>query len=286
MAGDLADLAAKVSAARSGVDGPGVHRAPALPLVGVPAVRGSRSWFPAPRRRASGMGAEVLVAFPGVRAAGGIDPGLAGALWPPTVFDGGRELCAQAGGPGVAAVSAAVAATLAALGVRADHTVPAGDGTAPRSAGSTTPGCGCSSRSARPRDSPTSPPRSLDGRPHVAVVTDRPGEHGLITLVDAVARLVVAGVPVDLDALHAGRGCRPERWDSPPRRPGWIVNGHFVRTAAGDPLPKGLRPAGEAPRILAWPTPPQPRGAPLAPRVRPRRASWRWWPSTCGCSRT
>jgi hypothetical protein len=83
----------------------------------------------------------------------------------------------------------------------------------------------------------------------VAVVTDRPGEHGLVTLVDAVARLVVAGLPVDLDALHAGRGSRPERWDSPPRRPGWIVNGHFVRTAAGDPLPKGLRPAGEAPRI-------------------------------------
>jgi acyl transferase domain-containing protein len=249
MAGDLADLAAKVSAARSGADGPGVHRAPALPLVRVPAVPQVAFLVPGASAARPGMGAEVLVAFPGVRVAGGIDPGLAGALWPPAVFDGGREVRAQAGGPGVAAVSAAVVATLAALGVRADHTVPAGDGTADEVRRLHDAGVRVFVEVGPTQGLADVAAASLDGRPHVAVVTDRPGEHGLVTLVDAVARLVVAGLPVDLDALHAGRGSRPERWDSPPRRPGWIVNGHFVRTAAGDPLPKGLRPAGEAPRI-------------------------------------
>ena len=59
----------------------------------------------------------------------------------------------------------------------------------------------------------------------------------------------MAGVAVDLAALHAGRDSDPARWDDPPRAPGWVVNGHCARTAAGDPLPKGLRPASGAPPI-------------------------------------
>ena len=91
--------------------------------------------------------------------------------------------------------------------------------------------------------------RALAGRPHEAIPLDLPGEHGLTGWLHALARLAVAGVAVDLAALHAGRDSSPERWEDPPRPPGWIVNGHFVRTAAGEPLPKGLRPAHEAPRL-------------------------------------
>ncbi|HET6949938.1 MAG TPA: beta-ketoacyl synthase N-terminal-like domain-containing protein [Acidimicrobiales bacterium] len=94
---------------------------------------------------------------------------------------------------------------------------------------------------------------ALDGVPHLAVAADRPGEHGLVALLDAVARLAVAGVPVDLAALHAGRDARPERWDDPPRAPGWLVNGHYVKTAAGGSLPNGLRPAAEAPTFRIVP---------------------------------
>src|SRR5690606_40548397 len=65
----------------------------------------------------------------------------------------------------------------------------------------------------------------------------------------AVADLAVAGLPVDLAALHRGRDSDPARWDDPPRAPGWVVNGHCARTAAGDPLPKGLRPATGAPAL-------------------------------------
>jgi hypothetical protein len=76
----------------------------------------------------------------------------------------------------------------------------------------------------------------------------------------------VAGVHVDLAALHAGRDSRPDRWTDPPRPPGWVVNGHFVRTAAGDPLPKGLRPAHAAPtlRFGDGHAPAPPAGAPPA----------------------
>lgn len=115
--------------------------------------------------------------------------------------------------------------------------------------------------------------RRLEGRPHLAVALDPPGVHGVTGLLDALARLAVAGAPVDLDALHAGRGSRPDRWDDPPRAPGWTVNGHFVRTARGEPLPKGLRPAHEAPVIhlgdrpgaAAPESPPPPAGTGLPP---------------------
>ncbi|MFD5148209.1 SDR family NAD(P)-dependent oxidoreductase [Streptomyces sp. NPDC058401] len=83
--------------------------------------------------------------------------------------------------------------------------------------------------------------RILGDRPHTAVPLDVPGEHGLHRLVTAMAELAVAGVPVALDALFRGRTSRlPER---APRRPGWLVDGHLVRTRDGHPVPGGLRPA-------------------------------------------
>ncbi|MFB6581758.1 SDR family NAD(P)-dependent oxidoreductase [Streptomyces sp. NPDC056402] len=83
--------------------------------------------------------------------------------------------------------------------------------------------------------------RILHGRPHTVVPLDVPGEHGLVRLVTALAELVAAGVPVAPQALFRGRTSRlPEH---APRRPGWLVDGHLVRTADGAPVPGGLRPA-------------------------------------------
>ncbi|MCX5128436.1 type I polyketide synthase [Streptomyces sp. NBC_00347] len=83
--------------------------------------------------------------------------------------------------------------------------------------------------------------RILHDRPHTVVPLDVPGEHGLLRLVTALAELAAAGVPVAPEALFRGRTRRlPER---APRRPGWLVDGHLVRTRDGNPVPGGLRPA-------------------------------------------
>jgi malonyl CoA-acyl carrier protein transacylase/NAD(P)-dependent dehydrogenase (short-subunit alcohol dehydrogenase family) len=85
----------------------------------------------------------------------------------------------------------------------------------------------------------------LADRPHVAVATDVPGEPGLRRLLLALAELAVAGVPVDPARLFHGRDAQPVSVSGSalPRRPGWLVNGHLVKTADGHHLPGGLRPA-------------------------------------------
>ncbi|MGW6685075.1 SDR family NAD(P)-dependent oxidoreductase [Streptomyces sp. NPDC054961] len=83
--------------------------------------------------------------------------------------------------------------------------------------------------------------RILRDRPHTVVPLDVPGEHGLVRLVTALAELAAAGVPVAPEALFRGRTSPlPDR---APRRPGWLVDGHLIRTADGRPIPGGLRPA-------------------------------------------
>lgn len=81
----------------------------------------------------------------------------------------------------------------------------------------------------------------LGERPHTALALDVPGESGLARLPHVLARLAAAGVPVDPEALFRGRAQLLP--DAAPRRPGWLVNGHTVRTADGACLPGGLRPA-------------------------------------------
>ena len=114
------------------------------------------------------------------------------------------------------------------------------------------------------------------------------GEHGIAGWLHALARLAVAGVAVDTAALHTGRDSDPARWEDPPQAPGWVVNGHFARTAGGDPLPKGLRPAHAAPVLSLGNGHHDPTAAPQrvagGPAACPT-ASWRWSPSTCGSSR-
>ncbi|MGH3781360.1 MAG: SDR family oxidoreductase [Pseudonocardiaceae bacterium] len=80
-------------------------------------------------------------------------------------------------------------------------------------------------------------------RPHVAVATDAPSEPGLRRLLRVLGELAVTGVPVDPAVLFHGRDARTVSMPVLPRRPGWLVNGYLVRTADGQYLPGGLRPA-------------------------------------------
>ena len=91
----------------------------------------------------------------------------------------------------------------------------------------------------------------LTDRPHTAVSTDVPGEPGLRRLLLALAELAVVGVSIDLAGLFHGRDARPVSASAStpvsgaiaPRRAGWVVNGHLVKTADGQYLRGGLRPA-------------------------------------------
>ncbi|MGW7454304.1 SDR family NAD(P)-dependent oxidoreductase [Streptomyces sp. NPDC054787] len=97
--------------------------------------------------------------------------------------------------------------------------------------------------------------RILAQRPHTVVPLDVPGEHSLTRLVTALAELMAAGVPIDPEALFRGRTSRLP--DHAPRRPGWLVDGHLVRTTDGTPIAGGLQPP-----VRVFPRPPSPTGAP------------------------
>ncbi|MFE0089839.1 SDR family NAD(P)-dependent oxidoreductase [Streptomyces sp. NPDC059016] len=83
----------------------------------------------------------------------------------------------------------------------------------------------------------------LGDRPHRTVAcAPRPGS-GLPELLDALARLAVAGVPVGTGWMFRGRDAvDPDRAEND-RKPGWTVDGHLVRTASGELLPGALAPA-------------------------------------------
>ncbi len=87
----------------------------------------------------------------------------------------------------------------------------------------------------------------LGDRPHTAVACDLPGDHGLRRLLLALAELAVAGVPVDVEPLLDGRA-RLVSAAAVPSKPGWLVDGHLVRRADGEPLVGGLLPARLLPR--------------------------------------
>ncbi|HVK25813.1 MAG TPA: SDR family NAD(P)-dependent oxidoreductase [Actinokineospora sp.] len=70
----------------------------------------------------------------------------------------------------------------------------------------------------------------LGDRPHTAIPCDGDGLAGLL---DAVARLAVSGVDVRTGWLFAGRDARDVGALTPPKRPGWTVDGAFVRTVDG-----------------------------------------------------
>jgi acyl transferase domain-containing protein/NAD(P)H-dependent flavin oxidoreductase YrpB (nitropropane dioxygenase family) len=88
----------------------------------------------------------------------------------------------------------------------------------------------------------------LRDRPHTVVHTDG-GLRGFLT---AVASLAVSGVDVRTGWLFAGRAGEP----APARKPGWTVDGQFVRTTAGDHLPGGLAPAEPVELTVSAPSSP------------------------------
>ena len=95
----------------------------------------------------------------------------------------------------------------------------------------------------------------LGDRPHVAVACDVAGEAGLPRFLLALAELAAAGVPLDAEPLWQGRGARTVTAATAPRRPGWILNGHLVRSADGAPLAGGLQPMTTVPRPAAAASP-------------------------------
>jgi acyl transferase domain-containing protein len=285
VARDLPDLAAKLAAARSGAPAAGVHRPPAERAnghAGGPAPRVALL-LPGPGAARPGMAGDLLVAFPALRAAAGLDRDAVTAMLPPQAFGAGIEArsaaLVAAAGPATVVAGAAYAGALGLGGVVPDHVVgggapwpadevalrdwllgpadpwslpePAGDGGDLEDRIRALHGAGVRLFvvAGPGQDLAAVAGRALAGRSHEVIPLDVPGEHGLIGWLEALARLAVAGVAVDLAALHAGRDTDPARWEDPPRPPGWIVNGHFVRTAAGEPLPKGLRPAHAAPTL-------------------------------------
>ncbi|MGW2255628.1 SDR family oxidoreductase [Kitasatospora sp. NPDC001660] len=89
----------------------------------------------------------------------------------------------------------------------------------------------------------------LGDRPHRAIPLER-RRGGLAGYLDALAELAVAGVPVRTGRLLRGRDAVEAGRAESPRRPGWTVDGHLVRTAAGDLLPGALAPARRVPETL------------------------------------
>ncbi|MEU0792503.1 SDR family NAD(P)-dependent oxidoreductase [Amycolatopsis sp. NPDC005961] len=83
----------------------------------------------------------------------------------------------------------------------------------------------------------------LGDRPHRTVGFEQPGRRGLPGFLGALAQLAVAGVPVETGWLFRGRDALDAASVPRPKRPGWTVDGHLLRTADGT-IPAGaLQPA-------------------------------------------
>uniref|UniRef100_UPI002FDC51AE beta-ketoacyl synthase N-terminal-like domain-containing protein n=1 Tax=Streptomyces sp. IBSBF 2806 TaxID=2903529 RepID=UPI002FDC51AE len=83
----------------------------------------------------------------------------------------------------------------------------------------------------------------LGDRPHTTVACEPRPDSGLRGWLDALAELAVAGLPVRAGWLLRGRDAVDALRTTAPKRPGWTVDGHLVRTADGALLPGALAPA-------------------------------------------
>ncbi|MCC5474112.1 type I polyketide synthase [Streptomyces barringtoniae] len=102
--------------------------------------------------------------------------------------------------------------------------------------------------------------RILGDRPHRTVACEPDAGSGLRGWLDALARLAVAGQPVRTAWLLRGRDAVDALRGPAPKRPGWTVDGHLVRTADGALLPGALAPARRV--VETTVTTDQPYGAP------------------------
>ncbi|WP_370963252.1 SDR family NAD(P)-dependent oxidoreductase [Amycolatopsis sp. cg9] len=97
----------------------------------------------------------------------------------------------------------------------------------------------------------------LGDRPHRTVGFEQPGRRGLPGFLGALARLAVSGAPLETGWLFRGRDAVDAATAPRPKRPGWTVDGHLLRTADGT-IPAGaLRPASRVtlgPPAAAAPT--------------------------------
>ncbi|MFD5250103.1 SDR family oxidoreductase [Amycolatopsis sp. NPDC058340] len=83
----------------------------------------------------------------------------------------------------------------------------------------------------------------LDGRPHRTVALEGGRRTGIPGFLAALARLAVAGADVRTGRLFTGRACTDALSARPPKKAGWTVDGHLVRTADGDIPATALHPA-------------------------------------------
>lgn len=100
----------------------------------------------------------------------------------------------------------------------------------------------------------------LGDRPHRTVACEPRADSGLPGWLDALARLAAAGLPVRTAWLLQGRDAVDALRTPEPRRPGWTVDGHLVRTADGAFLPGALAPARRVVETTVTTNPPN--GAP------------------------
>lgn len=100
----------------------------------------------------------------------------------------------------------------------------------------------------------------LGDRPHRTVACEPTADSGLHGWLGALARLAVAGQPVRTAWLLRGRDAVDALRAPAPKRPGWTVDGHLVRTADGALIPGALAPARRV--VETTVTTDQPYGAP------------------------
>lgn len=122
--------------------------------------------------------------------------------------------------------------------------------------------------------------QTLQGRPHVAVSID--GGNGVQGLLDALARLIVAGVALDVAPLFASRDCRiadPQRLETLDRRPplsrhAWMLNGSGARRASAPVRQIGVTQEQLQPAVAAQaPAVPHPTVAVMPPRTPAARSA-------------
>ncbi|WP_405723295.1 SDR family NAD(P)-dependent oxidoreductase [Streptomyces sp. NBC_01537] len=111
----------------------------------------------------------------------------------------------------------------------------------------------------------------LGDRPHRTVVCAPRPDSGLRGWLDALAQLAVAGLPVRTGWLFQGRDAVDAGRTPAPKRPGWTVDGHLVRTAAGELLPGALAPARRVLETTTVTTNPNPGDALISEFLRTSR---------------
>ncbi|MFI7116112.1 SDR family oxidoreductase [Amycolatopsis sp. NPDC049868] len=87
----------------------------------------------------------------------------------------------------------------------------------------------------------------LGGRPHRTVTLEGRRRTGIPGFLAALARLAVAGADVRTGRLFTGRAGTDALSARPPKKAGWTVDGHLVRTADGEIPTTALHPAQRIP---------------------------------------